>query len=126
MYIIKKRIEISSSHCLNLPYQSKCSKPHGHNWIIEVEISGEFLNEEGLLIDFTHIKEVVMQLDHTNINEVIKDKYPLNPTAENLAVWIADKINNKIFAYWTGEDEKPTVTKVTVQESEGNTACYIP
>ena len=127
MYKVSKRIEVSGAHCLRLPYESKCKKIHGHNWIIEVEVSGEYLNERGMLIDFVHIKEVVMQLDHDNINEVVGD---INPTAENIAKWIADKINEKIYEDTPGVVCDDTmdiqVSKVTVQESEGNVVCYIP
>lgn len=60
-----------------------------------------------MVIDFTHIKQVVKdQLDHRNLNEVL----PFNPTTENIARWICDQL--------------PTCYKVEVQESEGNTAIY--
>ena len=36
MYFVKKRIEVSASHKLNLSYASKCENLHGHNWIIEI------------------------------------------------------------------------------------------
>ena len=115
-------MEVAGSHCLKLPYESKCKNVHGHNWIVEVEVSGPRLNPEGMLIDFTHIKKVVNQLDHTNINQVVK---PLNPTAENIADWIAHTININIEIEWKDVPEThPQVTKVSVQESEGNIAIW--
>ena len=44
MYYISKRIEISAAHRLDLPYESKCSSVHGHNWIVTVHCRAEFLN----------------------------------------------------------------------------------
>lgn len=77
-------MEISASHSLKLSYRSKCENLHGHNWIITVYCRSEVLNEDGMVVDFTHIKETVMgRLDHQNLNEVVS----LNPTAENIARW---------------------------------------
>ena len=126
MFTVIKRMEIAGSHCLKLPYESKCKNMHGHNWSIEVEISGPRLNSEGMLIDFTHIKEVVNQLDHTNINQVIK---PLNPTAENIAKWIAEKINEKIRKDFLGIGKKKgiinAIADFLIIHPNTNTGNYI-
>ena len=107
MYYIKKRLEISACHKLNLSYESKCQNEHGHNWIITIYCKSEILNNDGMVVDFTHIKKQVSEkLDHNNLNKV----FDFNPTAENMAKWIQKQI--------------PYCYKVEVQESEGNVACY--
>lgn len=107
MYTVIKRMEISAAHRLSLSYSSKCEHLHGHNWIITVYCRAHELNHDGMVVDFTHIKQIVKdQLDHKNINDVL----PVNPTAENIAKWICDQI--------------PECFKVEVQESEGNMAVY--
>ena len=115
MYYVSKRMEIAGSHQLDLPYESKCSNLHGHNWIITVYLKGKRLTEYGMLMDFTHIKrEIHDKLDHKHINGIISG---LNPTAENMAKWICDRIN----------ETSPYLCdcyKVSVQESEGNIAIY--
>ncbi len=107
MFTVIKRMEISAAHRLVLPYESKCTRLHGHNWIITVHCRSERLDENGMVVDFTRIKEVIMeQLDHRNLNEVL----PFNPTAENIARWVCGQI--------------PQCYKAEVQESEGNVAVY--
>ena len=72
MFTVIKRMEISASHKLVLPYRSKCASLHGHNWIITVYCRSARLNSEGMVVDFTRIKEVVTEkLDHQNLNEVL-------------------------------------------------------
>jgi len=151
MYKVSKRIEVAGCHCLALPYDSKCTNRHGHNWIITVNIEGAELNPEGMLIDFTHVKKVVNQLDHADLNELFHGK--INPTAENIAWWVHSQVNGAIYDQWyerasiearskdphaSQEDidqdafdilqfqSIPQTTLVTIQESEGNVACYIP
>ncbi|MDE6644780.1 MAG: 6-carboxytetrahydropterin synthase, partial [Muribaculaceae bacterium] len=78
MYYVSKRLEISGSHSLQLPYPSKCMRKHGHNWVITVHCRAKELNDAGMVTDFTHIKESVSDvLDHADFNEVL----PFNPTA---------------------------------------------
>ena len=60
-----------------------------------------------MVTDFTLIKrDIEKALDHKNLNDVL----PMNPTAENIARWICDHVEN--------------CYKVSVQESEGNVAIY--
>ena len=107
MYFVEKTFEISASHQLALGYESKCTRLHGHNWLITVCCRSRELNEYGMVEDFTEIRNRVERvLDHQNLNEVL----PFNPTAENIAHWIAEQI--------------PTCYRVRVQESEGNVAIY--
>lgn len=105
MYKVTKRLEVSAAHWLRLDYASKCSNLHGHNWIIYVTCQRENLDKNGMVVDFTRIKELVQKLDHNCLNEVIEQ-----PTAENIAKWIHDTI--------------PFCVEVKVIESEGNTAVY--
>ncbi|MCF0202681.1 MAG: 6-carboxytetrahydropterin synthase [Bacteroidaceae bacterium] len=108
MYYVSKRMEIAGAHQLKLSYESKCSRIHGHNWIITAYCKSAELNEDGMVCDFSHIKSAIHDyLDHSFLNE----KLPFNPTAENIARWIVDQI--------------PTCYKATVEESEGNTATYV-
>ncbi|MHA2097385.1 MAG: 6-pyruvoyl trahydropterin synthase family protein [Candidatus Kariarchaeaceae archaeon] len=83
---VHKIVEISSSHQLNLPYESKCNNLHGHNFKIEVWITGK-LDEYGMVIDFNKIKKEIMRYDHQHLNDILE-----NPTAENLALSLSQNI----------------------------------
>lgn len=107
MYTVTKRLEIAAAHRLSLNYESKCENLHGHNWIICVTCRREELDENGMVVDFKHISNMVKgKLDHAYLNDVIGG----NPTAERIAKWICDNV--------------PYCVKVSVQESEGNVAVY--
>mgnify|MGYP003763764939 CR=1 FL=1 len=107
MYYIKKKLEISAAHSLKLPYQSKCGNLHGHNWSVIVFCKSDKLDENGMVTDFSKIKEMVSdKLDHKNLNDVL----PFNPTAENIARWICQQIDH--------------CYRVEVTESENNMAIY--
>lgn len=75
--------------------------------MITVECRARELNADGMVTDFTHVKEKIMsRLDHAVINDVLD----VNPTAENIARWIVDNVDN--------------CYRAEVQESEGNIAIY--
>lgn len=117
MYKVIKRMEIAGSHRLDLDYESKCQNLHGHNWIVKVGVKSECVDRNGMVLDFTHIKKNIHdKLDHKNLNEL----FSFNPTAENIATWIATEINRVINEKgFTGE-----CYMVEVQESEGNIAIW--
>lgn len=117
MYRVSKKMEISAMHHLSLDYESPCKFFHGHNWWLTVEIEGNSLDKNGMLVDFTVIKKLIHnKMDHRNLNEV----FNFNPTAENIAKWVAEQIDeylkkekSSIFAY---------CSKVRVEETQGNYA----
>lgn len=82
----------AASHFLT-KYHGKCENLHGHNYKIVVTIEGP-VQKDGMVIDFKIIKEtvketVINKLDHTHLNDTIE-----NPSAENLAIWIWEKLKD--------------------------------
>jgi 6-pyruvoyltetrahydropterin/6-carboxytetrahydropterin synthase len=73
-----------------------CNNPHyhGHNYELEVRVSGEIDPETGMVIDLgwlaQRIKEQIEnRFDHKNLNIEVEEFRNLNPTAENicLVIW---------------------------------------
>ncbi len=105
IYSVAKEMEVAGCHHLKLSYESKCENLHGHNWKITVFLADNEVNEDGMVMDFKHIKEKVHgYLDHGNFNDLL----PFNPTAENIAAWIVAQF--------------PKCYKCIVVESEKNVA----
>jgi len=86
-YQLRVQTEFAAAHALR-GYAGSCSRLHGHNWRIEVEVGARALDEIGMAIDFREIKraahEIAGELDHRYLNK-IEPFTELNPTAENIA-----------------------------------------
>lgn len=102
MHRIVKRLQFCYGHRL-LQYEGKCAHPHGHNALVEVEISSDRLDSIGMVCDFGEIKRRLLSFIETELDHrmVLRSDDPLvralenvgerpylmddNPTAENLA-----------------------------------------
>ena len=111
----------SSAHQLR-GYKGKCENLHGHNYKLEIYARGSELDNIGLLVDFGELKEaadeIVRYLDHRNINELPPFDAELNPSAENLARYILERV-----AAACG-DERVRVYKVRCFETPTSVATY--
>lgn len=83
----------------------KCNNPnfHGHNYDLTVSVTGEVDPETGFVIDVKILADIIYQevelpFDHKNLNLDVFEFQDLNPTAENIAVVIWNKIRKKISA----------------------------
>jgi len=116
MYEIMVEDTFASAHQL-VGYEGPCENMHGHTWKVQIFLSGEKLNKLGMLFDFKEakkvLKNIVAEFDHKNLNE-LPEFTKNNPTAENIAKTIYDKITSN----------KLLVNKVTVWESETTCATY--
>ena len=73
----------------------KCSLPHyhGHNYELEIRVSGEIDPVTGFVMDLKQLSDLVSdkvleKFDHKNLNLDTEEFKKLNPTAENIAVVI--------------------------------------
>jgi 6-pyruvoyltetrahydropterin/6-carboxytetrahydropterin synthase len=77
----------------------KCNNPHfhGHNYELIVSVTGPIDPETGFVMDMKDLKDLIRSevedaFDHKNLNEQVPEFRNLNPTAENIAVVIWDKL----------------------------------
>lgn len=83
----------------------KCNNPnfHGHNYELIVSVTGEIDKETGYVIDMKVLKDIIKSevedvFDHKNLNIEVPEFADLNPTAENIAVVIYNKMKPKLDA----------------------------
>ena len=95
VYTLRIVTDFASAHTLR-DYPGDCSRMHGHNWKVEVEVRARRLDETGMGIDFRRIKdaarEVAGRLDHRYLNE-IEPFTRINPTAENIAAYFYQELS---------------------------------
>lgn len=87
----------------NLKVFGKCSNPnyHGHNYDLEIGVTGSIDPETGFVIDLALLKtiireEVEIPFDHKNLNVEVSEFKDLNPTVENIAKVIWDKLRSRL------------------------------
>lgn len=90
--LVSKEFTFDAAHHLH-NYEGKCMNLHGHTYKVVFGLSG-FVDDRGLMIDFGDIKEIwkseiEIYLDHRYLNEILP---PMNTTAENMVVWIYEKM----------------------------------
>jgi 6-pyruvoyltetrahydropterin/6-carboxytetrahydropterin synthase len=105
-------------------YRGKCENVHGHNYKVQVLIQGEKLDDVGMLADFVVLKRLLRdiseRLDHVFLND-IEPFTQLNPTAENMALYICEKMQEGLTLANPVE-----VAEVKVWETDLQSATYRP
>ena len=83
----------------------KCNNPnyHGHNYEMEVRITGEPDKDTGFVIDLKLLSNIIQEnitgkFDHKNLNLDLAEFADLNPTVENIVIVIYDILREKIDA----------------------------
>ena len=91
---IYKEFVFEAAHRLpNVPEGHKCARLHGHSFAVTIHVAGEVGRETGWVLDFADLKAafdpLYRILDHNYLNEIDGLE---NPTSENIAIWIWDKL----------------------------------
>ncbi|MCO6174133.1 6-carboxytetrahydropterin synthase [Flavobacterium sp. NRK F10] len=101
----------------------KCNNPnfHGHNYELVVSVAGQIDVETGFVMDIKILADLIKEhieeaFDHKNLNMDVEEFKDLNPTAENIAVVIWNKLRPLI-----GTDKE---LEVTLYETPRNFVTY--
>lgn len=111
---ISKEFSFSASHVLEgLPDNHKCTRLHGHSYRVRIELAGE-VDQVGFIMDYGElvwVRDLIAnRLDHRHLNDVLD----VNPTAENIASWLAHET-----AVWlNGRPERERIRSLSVAVSE--------
>jgi len=117
MFTITKEFTFSASHQLDgLPEEHPCSRLHGHNYVIKVELKNAVLNNVGFVYDYRGMdiikKWIDDNLDHKHLNHVLD----FNPTAENMAEYFYNKFQTMLWC----------VSAVEVSETPKTNCRFVP
>jgi 6-pyruvoyltetrahydropterin/6-carboxytetrahydropterin synthase len=119
LYEVAVEISFLAKHQLRLG-SGGLEELHEHNWRVRLELEGENLSPDGLLIDFVKVKKILAEiadkLDGKSLADVIElaDK---NPSAENLAYYFHQQLKGRF-------DMGVRLTQVAVEEAPGCWAAY--
>lgn len=129
---VYRKGHFNAAHRLHVPEWSDeknrevfglCNNPnyHGHNYNLTVKVTGEVDPVTGYVIDLKILKDIIYEevenrFDHRNLNLDTEEFKHLNPTAENIAVVIWNKLRLRL-------DKKLELT-VTLYETERNYVEY--
>jgi len=126
-----RRLEFDAAHRV-MEHESKCRNLHGHRYVLEATFSAGKLDSLGRVVDFGVIKErlgdwIDTHWDHTTIlfdkDKALGDAIngqtqqtifylPANPTAENMAAYILEKVCPDLF-----KESGLTCTAITLYET---------
>ena len=98
MLTVSKEFRFEAAH--HLPnHDGKCKRPHGHSYRVVVHCCGPVQMagpKQGMVVDYADIaaavEPILRALDHRNINEIL----PFVTTAENLALYLVERLQPKL------------------------------
>ena len=92
MYTIAKQFSFSARHIIEgLPETHPCSRLHGHNYTVEVQLAGGGLDAVGFVVDYNDLETfkrlIDDELDHRHLNDVLSGP----TTAEHIAYHLYER-----------------------------------
>ena len=113
---IFKEFRFEAAHRLpNVPLGHKCSRLHGHSFLVRIYVTGTPAADSGWIMDFGEIgcafKPILDQLDHHYLNDI---EGLDNPTSENLARWIWLRLRPRL----------PQLSAIAIQETCSSGCLY--
>ena len=108
--LVSRRETFNAAHQLRNPRLSddenrrlfgKCVNLHGHNYALDVVVAGKINDDSGYVMDLKVLSDVMQQqviqdVDHRNLNTDVPWLQGCVPTAENLVVIFAERLNREL------------------------------
>jgi len=117
---LRVQAHFSAAHHLR-GYDGNCATPHGHNWLVEVYVHCDRLNDIGIGVDFKDIKAAIKslfdELDHSDLN-TLPPFETQNPSSENVAKYLYHELKRCL------DNDHVRVTKVWVAETQNYGVTY--
>jgi 6-pyruvoyltetrahydropterin/6-carboxytetrahydropterin synthase len=128
--LVSRRVTFAAGHVLRRPEWDEdrnrevfgaCVGDHGHNYVLEVSVSGPINSETGMVVNLRDLdravrEAVVVHVDHRHLNRDVPFLTGRLPTTENVAL-----------AFWTELEERlsrlpgaPRLERLRLVESENN------
>ena len=115
MYKIGIEYEFEAAHFLyGVPDTHKCSRMHGHNYVVIVELASETVDDYGFVLDYFDIKPIKTFIDEEWDHRVLNDVVSCNTTVENLA--------ELLFTMF--KPDFPQLSAITIKETPSTFARY--
>jgi 6-pyruvoyltetrahydropterin/6-carboxytetrahydropterin synthase len=113
---IYREFTFEAAHRLpNVPSGHKCARLHGHSFKVIVNVAGPVGSESGWIMDFADITKAIepiyAKLDHHYLNDITGLE---NPTSENLAVWIWQRLKPRL----------PELSRIEIKETCNSGCIY--
>jgi 6-pyruvoyltetrahydropterin/6-carboxytetrahydropterin synthase len=134
MMLITRKFHFSASHRVydpklsdaeNLKLYGKCSNSngHGHNYVMDITVSGEVDHNTGFVMDLSELKDIVEKniiekVDHKNLNIDVEFLKGILPSTENLTVKFWEQIESTV------NTKNRKLYSVRLQETINNSAEY--
>lgn len=133
---VTRTIEFNAAHRLcrpdfsedeNRKVYGKCNNVHGHNYELEVTVSGNVERDTGFLFDLKELKnileqEILQRFDHKHLNLDVEELRDTVPTTEILAVTIWDILSTALQRY---HSKNINLHEVTLHETRKNSVRYL-
>jgi 6-pyruvoyltetrahydropterin/6-carboxytetrahydropterin synthase len=128
---ITRRATFAAAHVLcrpdwtperNLEVFGPCSNDHGHNYVVEVTVTGPLDPDTGMVANLKDVdrilrRELIDAVDHKHLNRDVDFLSGVNPTAENIAIAAFERLAAPL--------EPARLVKLRIIESENNAAEVI-
>lgn len=125
-YELHKDFQFAAAHFVPHPDAGECQYMHGHTYFVDITVAGDELNEQGFLINFQRIKELIAKrFDHKVLNDdpLFSTESAVDfPTSEVLARKIYELLQN----YFDTCRNQPKCLQVFLRETPTSYCIYRP